>query len=280
MGKSDLFIVGNEYSRKDIYSVLEVPTEKQRGNWETGYTKYDNEFFIFVNVETSGRTGHNYDDKWLPEGTLFWHGKKNSHVNQPGIQEMLSNSIPCHIFTRNDNRNTRFEYQGIGKAIQANDTSPVEVIWCFNNQTAEDEPSKASINVITEDIVNNDIQLEESTEFTVSTHVEGAKKQIYTTRYERNQSLRSDAIRLHGTTCMACGFNFQKVYGNRGKDYIEVHHIKPLATAGEAIDVDPATDLVVVCANCHRIIHRKKNEILSLNELKALITENQPTEIN
>ena len=94
-------------------------------------------------------------------------------------------------------------------------------------------------------IVNNDIHLEESTEFTVSTHVEGAKKQIYTTRYERNQSLRAAAIRLHGTTCMACGFSFQKVYGDRGKDYIEVHHVKPLATTGEAIDVDPATDLVV-----------------------------------
>ena len=44
---------------------------------------------------------------------------------------------------------------------------------------------------------------------------------------------------------MACGFSFQKVYGDRGKDYIEVHHVKPLATTGEAIDVDPATDLVV-----------------------------------
>ena len=123
-------------------------------------------------------------------------------------------------------------------------------------------------------IVNNDIHLEESTEFTVSTHVEGAKKQIYTTRYERNQSLRAAAIRLHGTTCMACGFSFQKVYGDRGKDNIEVHHVKPLATTGEAIDVDPATDLVVVCANCHRIIHRKKDETLSLDELKALVLNN------
>lgn len=70
---------------------------------------------------------------------------------------------------------------------------------------------------------------------------------------------------------MACGFDFEKVYGERGKDYVEVHHVVPLADRDEVVDIDPAKDLIVVCANCHRMIHRRKNEVLSLNELKSII---------
>lgn len=70
---------------------------------------------------------------------------------------------------------------------------------------------------------------------------------------------------------MACGFNFEQAYGDRGKDYIEVHHIRPLASNNEEVEVNPETDMIVVCANCHRIIHRKKNDILSLEALKKLL---------
>ena len=100
---------------------------------------------------------------------------------------------------------------------------------------------------------------------------EGKKVQYYTTRYERKPKNRKAAIKIHGTRFMACGFDFEKVYGERGKDYIEVHHVVPLADRDEIVDIDPAKDLIVVCANCHRMIHRKKNEILSLEELKAII---------
>ena len=100
---------------------------------------------------------------------------------------------------------------------------------------------------------------------------EGKKVQYYTTRYERKPKNRKAAIKIHGTRCMACGFDFEKVYGERGKDYIEVHHVVPLADRDEIVDIDPAKDLIVVCANCHRMIHRKKNEIISLEELKAII---------
>lgn len=62
---------------------------------------------------------------------------------------------------------------------------------------------------------------------------EGKKVQYYTTRYERKPKNRKAAIKIHGTRCMACGFDFEKVYGERGKDYIEVHHVVPLADRAE-----------------------------------------------
>ena len=60
-------------------------------------------------------------------------------------------------------------------------------------------------------------------------------------------------------------------YGQRGKDYIEVHHVIPLSEFKTEIWVNPATDMAVVCANCHRMIHREKNNILTLEELKKII---------
>lgn len=100
---------------------------------------------------------------------------------------------------------------------------------------------------------------------------EGRKKKYYTTRYERDGRNRKEAIRIHGTKCMICGFDYEKVYGELGKGYIEVHHIKPLASQDEEVAVNPETDLICVCANCHRMLHRYRNYIISVEELRNLI---------
>jgi 5-methylcytosine-specific restriction protein A len=99
---------------------------------------------------------------------------------------------------------------------------------------------------------------------------EGGKKQIYTIVYERNRKLRNEAIKAHGVDCMACHFNFEKTYGRIGTGFIHVHHIKPISTVEKA-KVNPETDLVVVCPNCHSMIHREKNNLLSIEDLKALM---------
>lgn len=72
--------------------------------------------------------------------------------------------------------------------------------------------------------------------------------------------------------CEVCGFIFENTYGELGKDYIECHHIVPLSE----IDVQRETkisDLALVCANCHRMLHRKKT-LLSIQDLKKIINSN------
>lgn len=103
---------------------------------------------------------------------------------------------------------------------------------------------------------------------------EGKKKLIYTTKYERNKKNREKAIVLHGTKCMICGFDFEEKYGEYGKDFIEVHHIKPLSNMKSEEVINPETDLVCVCPNCHRMIHRKRDSVLSIEELKKIIKNN------
>ena len=101
-------------------------------------------------------------------------------------------------------------------------------------------------------------------------HIEGKLQTYYGQRYERNAENRRMAIEIHGTTCQACGFDFEEVYGERGRNFIEVHHIKPLHVTKET-HVNPETDLVPLCANCHRMIHRDPQHVLTVEELKQLL---------
>ena len=97
---------------------------------------------------------------------------------------------------------------------------------------------------------------------------EGKVTEYYVTKYERNPRNRKGAIKIHGYKCMVCGFDFEKVYGEIGKGFIEVHHVKPLYDLDEEVVVNPETDLVCVCANCHRMIHKKKSTVLTIEELR------------
>lgn len=110
--------------------------------------------------------------------------------------------------------------------------------------------------------------------FVINDLPEGKKIGFFTTRYERNPQNREIAIKIHGTKCMACGFDFSKFYGERGKDFIEVHHTKPLFQSGQH-KINPETDLICLCSNCHSMIHRVKDHVLTLNELKKIIDDNR-----
>jgi 5-methylcytosine-specific restriction protein A len=120
-----------------------------------------------------------------------------------------------------------------------------------------------------------DDNFENETHQTVVEDSEGKKTGYYTTKYERSSANRNEAIRIHGTSCNICGFDYEAVYGELGAGYIEVHHIKPLSTLDEETVVNPETDLISVCANCHRMLHRFKNYIVSVEELKNIVEDNK-----
>jgi len=59
------------------------------------------------------------------------------------------------------------------------------------------------------------------------------------------------------------------VYGKHGKGFIECHHKKPVSEIQEG-ENNKLSDLAVVCASCHRMIH-KSRPWLSLDELKSIM---------
>lgn len=66
--------------------------------------------------------------------------------------------------------------------------------------------------------------------------------------------------------CMLCGFDFQKEYGEL---YIECHHIIPISELNEGEKTN-INDILLVCANCHRMLHRKK-DWKTVEELRDIV---------
>lgn len=121
--------------------------------------------------------------------------------------------------------------------------------------------------------LENDIIVNDSSFDLTTSLVDTKGKRIgyYTYRYERNPKLRRSAIDYHGLSCACCEFNFGKTYGEIGKDFIEVHHTKPISIFTDEDIVNPITDLVPLCSNCHRMNHRRKGKVLTVDELKKLL---------
>ncbi|EPG0327009.1 HNH endonuclease [Vibrio alginolyticus] len=103
--------------------------------------------------------------------------------------------------------------------------------------------------------------------------IEGAKKTITINAYERNPAARNSCIKAHGVTCSVCDFNFETIYGERGKGFIHVHHLRSLAEIGQEYKIDPVNDLRPVCPNCHAMLHRKGN--ISIETLQGEISFNK-----
>lgn len=103
-----------------------------------------------------------------------------------------------------------------------------------------------------------------------SDNFEGTQRKRLVSFYERKPHLRAKAILIHGITCKICKFNFKENYGEHGEDYIEVHHLIPISKLVEATKINPETDMTVLCANCHRMVHRKRNQLLSIVELTRI----------
>ncbi len=73
--------------------------------------------------------------------------------------------------------------------------------------------------------------------------------------------------------CEVCGFDFADVYGELGSQFAECHHTKPVSEM-KAGEKTRQSDLSIVCANCHRMLHRNR-DLLSINALKSVMLEEQ-----
>ncbi|MBK9118193.1 MAG: HNH endonuclease [Phycisphaerales bacterium] len=108
----------------------------------------------------------------------------------------------------------------------------------------------------------------------VSVRTEGGRRAIVTNRIERDPSLRHAALCIHGYRCQVCDFSFEETYGAWGRGFAIVHHLRMLADdAGEERETDPRTDLAVLCANCHCMVHRRRSVVLTLDEVAAKLAK-------
>lgn len=103
------------------------------------------------------------------------------------------------------------------------------------------------------------------------TYPEGSVIRVQTNRYERNVEARRICLAFHGTSCAACSFSFEVTYGDIGKDFIHVHHVVPVSQLGIDYTLDPISDLVPLCANCHAMAHLGVSTPRTVAELRKAI---------
>lgn len=246
------FATGEQYSKNDIYTILNIPVEKRKGNWNTGYNVHDGSLFIFANVGDAGRTGHDYPNEFH-NGLLKWYGKGNHSAHSAQMQNILSEVYEVLIFTRENSSDPYFTFQGIGKLYGHDNNTPVQINWLIT-RTVLDENCSNSTGALNP----------------TKTYKEGTVKTITVNAYERNSKARKDCLDIHGYECKVCNFNFEERYGELGKEFIHVHHIKDISEIGEEYTVDPEHDLAPVCPNCHAMLHKTK-PAMSIEQLKGYL---------
>lgn len=109
---------------------------------------------------------------------------------------------------------------------------------------------------------------------------EGTKTIVKTKVYKRSSKLRRKAIEYYSDKdgrikCEVCSFDFEEFYGEQGKGFIEIHHQKPVFQFdGDDLERTIAhalKNVIPVCSNCHRMIHRSRDNPLTIIEIKEHI---------
>jgi 5-methylcytosine-specific restriction enzyme A len=110
------------------------------------------------------------------------------------------------------------------------------------------------------------------------TVLEGRVTAVAASRRTRSRRLREVALQHFAGAdgrlpCAACEFDFEATYGERGAGYIEVHHRRPLFMF-EGADLEQTLaealrNLVPLCSNCHRMLHRTRADVWTLEQLRA-----------
>lgn len=87
---------------------------------------------------------------------------------------------------------------------------------------------------------------------------------------ERSRPLAVQCHRRDNYRCQVCEMTFREVYGDIGKGYAETHHIIPLSRLTDTVE-SSLSDLVTVCANCHRMLHKLDGGEEDLAKLRRML---------
>lgn len=124
----------------------------------------------------------------------------------------------------------------------------------------------------------NDIEPEFGELLTQPGYREGVTRQVVVNAFERNPDARKKCIEYYRkcrngrTLCEVCETSLIDFYGPIASGFIHVHHLKPLSEIRENYVVNPRTDLVPVCPNCHAMLHRREPPY-TVQELRDFIQE-------
>lgn len=182
---------------------------------------------------------------------------QQNSVHRDEIVSLLleEHNLTLSNLAKNSNKTALFIAQNMVDWFSAELTKKSEIAAPW-----QDKYTRNKIKVNGREITNFSLEKNDIQDEIIPTDIifkEGSLKQIQVNAYERNSQARKKCLEKHGYSCKCCGFNFEIVYGELGKNFIHVHHVTPLSQIKMTYILNPETDLIPVCANCHAMIHRK-----------------------
>jgi hypothetical protein len=106
--------------------------------------------------------------------------------------------------------------------------------------------------------------------FAEESDIEGTKTEVVRLTSKRSRRLRDLALEAARGCCLVCRRDFTQVLGGRGVRVMQVHHRRQLS-ARDVPSVTRLSDLAVVCANCHLLLHLDVEKALDVEELREML---------
>lgn len=97
--------------------------------------------------------------------------------------------------------------------------------------------------------------------------MEGIRDEYRRISRSRNRRLRKSALDRENGVCQTCGQDFSRLLDGLGLRALHVHHREQLA-ASDAPRITHSSQLAVVCANCHAMIHSDPRRALRVEVLR------------
>lgn len=87
---------------------------------------------------------------------------------------------------------------------------------------------------------------------------------------KRDQKLKRAAMDAAKGVCTVCEVDYSKLLGGKGVRVLQVHHKEQLPQY-DTPRLNTLSDLAVVCANCHALIHTDSKKALVIEALKSML---------
>jgi 5-methylcytosine-specific restriction protein A len=193
------------------------------------------------------------------------------------IPDMFSpNTInPIKLRSNNSKNTSLAKYYEDGCVISkyySATSLPTELELKLDIQNILDVYNDITYNTLSDSVDNVIEQIKDFPKFIGTEKIKEVKQHL---RIERNQRLIKEVKKRKGYDCECCGMNFEKQYGEIGKNFIEAHHKQPIHTlTGDVVELDAEKDFYVLCSNCHRMIH-KLADPSKIESLKLLINNSK-----
>lgn len=272
-----MFIVGNEYRRRDIHA-------KYGGQQQGGICTPARFPLIFIFTGKSGNQ-FGYVDDWQSSNVFYYTGEGQegdmtfTHGNL-AIRDHVKSGEDLHLFENMKKGFVKYIRQmicigyhtQISPDIKGNDRTAIIFELSRFEETIANEESNFPI-----DAQQSEISLDTPLDELKRKALEGSAKN--TTPLERLVSYRkrSNAIRLYAKKrangiCELCG-NSGPFLDKKGQLFLEVHHLHKLSDGGP----DHPERVAGICPNCHRQVHYAQDAEMNNNRLFQLIQAKEKT---